>query len=275
MEWLTRPVAIGLIVVAVAWSIGRYNEVVADLATTPPSPAVASDPPALAAPAPVLADDRPPEYLRYTVGFDSGFHTVADVPDSDDRDNKPRRSSRRSEQPDYPVEYDLVPGASLAPQGEVMPGLYATSFDTIDCSYELRRIMKDKTDQVIGGDSLGAGRMLVSINEIEPDSFIATPQCGEWIHWSPLVEPLTVASNGDYWIGDLARGEWLVPAGCVWEKVVAFRGAELADVVESGVGPALLVVDGDTPGVRVRGCERGDSMSVRDIGRSRIEQKNS
>jgi hypothetical protein len=98
--------------------------------------------------------------------------------------------------------------------------------------------------------------MLVTINEIEPDRFAAAPQCGDWAPWSPLVEALTVAGDGDYWIGDLAEGSWTVPEGCMWEKVVGFRGAELFDVQQSGNATEPLVVDDETVGLRVRGCDR-------------------
>lgn len=97
--------------------------------------------------------------------------------------------------------------------------------------------------------------MLVSINEIEPDSFVATRSCGEWSPWSPLTEPLTVAGTGDYWIGDLAEGIWSVPDGCYYEKVVSFRGALLLDVEETGVGPEPLIIDQFTLGIRVRHCD--------------------
>ena len=60
-----------------------------------------------------------------------------------------------------------------------------------------------------------------------------------------MVEPLTVATNGDYWLGDMGRGVWSAPTGCFWEKVAGFRGANLWDVEQSGRSPEKLVVDVD------------------------------
>ena len=145
----------------------------------------------------------------------------------------------------------------------IMPGVYATEFGVVDCEYELRRIMDDNRDHVIGHDRIESGRMLVSINEYEPDSFVSTRSCGEWSPWSPLVDPLTTAGTGDYWIGDLAQGIWTVPAGCFWEKVVSFRGALLLDVEDTGTGPGKLTVDQFTLGLRIRHCG-GTPMSLTD-----------
>lgn len=141
-------------------------------------------------------------------------------------------------------------------QGEITPGLYATELNTEGCSYELWRVMKrTRENRVIGEDYLQSGRMLVSINGIEPDWFTSTAACGEWFEWRPRTDPGAPADNGDYWAGDLARGLWEVPSGCLWEKVAGFRGAALRDVVENGRGPQLLLVDEDTVGLRLRGCE--------------------
>jgi hypothetical protein len=107
---------------------------------------------------------------------------------------------------------------------------------------------------VIGQDHLADGRLLVSFNDVEPDLFSARPGCGVWVPWSPVIEPLEEAVDGDYWVGDLAAGTWSVPDDCLWEKVVAFRGAALVDVEESGFGPEPLVIDDETLGVRIRGC---------------------
>ena len=256
MEWVVRIIGVTAIFGFAGWSVSN-----ADRALVAPAAAEADPGEAVRAGVddqhgPLPGDDPaepgpPPEYLAYGPGFSSGVYRVADLPDSRDRDNKPRRG----DDDDF-VEFDLVPGQSLAERGELRPGLYATSFDTRNCRYELRRVMRDREERTIGEDALLEGRMLVTINEIEPDRFIADPACGEWIPWAPLVRPLLEAGDGDYWIGDLARGRWVVPEGCFWEKVVAFRGAELYDVVDSAIGPSELVVDGDTLGIRVRGCEQ-------------------
>jgi len=66
--------------------------------------------------------------------------------------------------------------------------------------------------------------------------------------------PLNRAGNGDYWVGDLAKGVWQLSSGCRWEKVVSFRGAMLHDVTAYGTAPRPLIVDDDTFGVRIRGC---------------------
>lgn len=145
------------------------------------------------------------------------------------------------------------------------PGMYATEFGVVDCEYELRRIMDDNRDHVIGHDRIGSGRMIVSINEVEPDTFVATRSCGEWSPWSPLVEPLTVAGTGDYWIGDLAQGVWSVPSGCFWEKVVSFRGALLIDVEDTGAGPGELTVDQFTLGLRVRHCDGAPMVRTKSL----------
>lgn len=187
-------------------------------------------------------DGPPPEYLALSAGIRPGAYSIADLPDSRDRDYELR----------IPNTYDADP---LDPDlGDLKPGLYATAFDVEGCSFELRRIMRTRTEAVIGTDHLDRGRMLVSINGIEPDSFISSPACGDWFEWSPLLEPLTTVSDGDYWIGDLKPGTWTVPSGCMWEKVVGFRGAKLWDVQDSGFGPEDLVVDDQTLGIRIRGC---------------------
>ena len=125
--------------------------------------------------------------------------------------------------------------------------------------------MDDNRDHVIGHDRIESGRMIVSINEVEPDTFVATKSCGEWSPWSPLVEPLTVAGTGDYWIGDLAQGVWSVPSGCFWEKVVSFRGALLLDVEDTGAGPGELTVDQFTLGLRVRHCGGAPMVRTRSL----------
>lgn len=247
MEWVARIIGVVAIFGLAAWSVNEADRALVDTPDeTVEAKAIIEDSPVLD-----LIEAAPPEYLAYGPGFSSGVYRVADLPDSDDRDNEPRDSDDDDE--DF-VEYDLVPGQSQSERGEVEPGLYATSFETKNCRYELRRVMRDLEERVIGADHLQEGRVLVTINEIEPDRFVASPACGEWIPWAPVTQPLLKADNGDYWVGDLARGRWVVPDGCYWEKVVAFRGAELYDIETSGIGPAELVVDGETLGVRVRGC---------------------
>ncbi len=301
MEWLVRLLGIGFIVCLFAWSVGVTVSLANELDDRPPSPAIAEvDLAADGSIEPAVADEEvaQPEYLTYTDGFESGRYRVTDDDDDDsdsdsdsdddddrsssrssrsqrttesDRSDSSERSSRSSrrrrvEPRDYPVETDLIPGVTLAARGEVEPGLYATTFDTVGCSYELRRVMSSGIERAIGTDSLATGRMLVWINEIEPDSFVANPSCGEWVPWSPLVAPMRSAGNGDYWIGDLATGEWEVPSDCYWEKVVGFRGAELADIVDSGRGPGVLIIDNETYGVRIRGCRPGNQLRLQPAG---------
>lgn len=256
MDRLIRLIGIGLLVGVVATTIGYYRHTLSNITTEPTERvAEATDEWAIGIDGEQAGwqgfdgDSRPPRYLGFTGGIQSGLYAIDDVADSRDRDVTAERPPA-----DYPPETDLVPDSSLADRGRLAPGLYATSFGVRDCSYEIRRVNKSKTEVVIGEDRLGEGRVLVSINEIEPDVFVSVPQCGEWSRWSPLVDPLTVAGDGDYWIGDLAIGTWSVPPGCIWEKVVGFRGAELFDVQDSAIGPRPLVVDEDTLGVRVRGC---------------------
>ncbi|MGI9598967.1 MAG: hypothetical protein ACR2QK_22580 [Acidimicrobiales bacterium] len=275
MERLTRLIGIGLLVGAFATSVGYYQRASSGMTSDQPDREMtlpiesAADGESAAeirsAGSTGSASDRsagsvgkddpyspPPRYLTFTEGIRSGLYQVADVPTSRDRDVTP---SRHGIDDSYPIETDLVPHSSLAKQGQLAPGLYATEFGVRDCRYEIHRVDKSRTETMIGEDRLSEGRMLVTINEIEPDTFNAMPQCGDWVRWSPLVEPLTRAGNGDYWVGDLAAGTWTVPTDCVWEKVVGFRGAELVDVQDSAVGPAPLVVDDDTLGVRIRGCD--------------------
>ena len=182
----------------------------------------------------------------YTVGDTDEVRTYRS-----DRDVEPRGEVISD---DVTFEESNIPSSAQRLGGELEPGLYATSFEAERCTYELWQVLRTRRPAVIAEEYLARGRVLVSINEIEPDWFSSTRGCGEWRRWEPLEQPLTRADNGDYWIGDLAAGAWDVPAGCVWEKVVAFRGAELADVEESGGPGQPLVVDDDTLGVRVRGC---------------------
>ena len=124
-----------------------------------------------------------------------------------------------------------------------------------ECSYELTRIAEDGSIQVVGADSITEGRLVVNINGIEPDFFYSTPGCGEWAEWSPLIEPLSVIGNGDYWVGDLALGTWQPGPGCIWERVSDFRGAQLADVVASGTDDDQFAIDEGMSGIRIRNCD--------------------
>ncbi len=197
--------------------------------------------------------DGPPEYLAFSPEWQSRIYRVE--PETNDEDG-PAAPDRSRDDDEFPLETDLVTGQSLASSEPIVPGLYATEFGMTNCSYQLRRFGGEFGDRVIGQDRLRRGRVLVSLNAIEPDFFIAAPDCGAWSPWSPLVRPLVVAADGDYWSGDLRSGLWTVPEGCLWEKVVAFRGAELSDVVESAWGPADLVVDDGVLGIRIRNCDR-------------------
>ena len=160
-------------------------------------------------------------------------------------------------------------------KGDIGPGLYSTPIGATDCSYELWRAPEPPTKispnygsveefepRVIGEDYLGQGRMLVWINEIEPDWFVSSPGCIGWSEWKPPLQPLTIGRNGDYWAGDLAHGEWHVPKHCRWSKVVAFRGAVLHDVTAYGRHGAPLVIDEDTLGVSIRGCMPSTALSL-------------
>lgn len=198
-----------------------------------------------------LAEEKVPEYLAFSVGISSGAYDIADLPDSRDRDYVAKATSVTQDDDSVSEAFaNYVPPE----QGTLNPGLYGTAFGVEDCSYELRRVMRTKVEKVVGEEYLNQGRLLVTINEIEPDRFVSAPTCGDWVPWSPVVEPLESAANGDYWIGDLHPGTWETPNGCIWEKVVGFRGASLWDVEESARSPEPLIVDGDTLGVRIRGC---------------------
>ncbi len=262
MDRVVRIIGVGIVVAAVALAVGYYRQtetaitagraddvvLAADGGAAPGTPMMQSEVADPAGSAGMI-----PRYLAFNPGIRSGLYGIADLASSRDRDVTP---SARTRDLSYPIETDLVPDHSLAGPGLLEPGLYATAFGVEDCSYQLRQVLSDDRDAVIGQDRLHEGRMLVTINEIEPDTFSAVPQCGRWAPWSPLVEPLSVAPNGDYWIGDLAIGTWQVPEGCLWEKVVGFRGAKLWDVQDSAAGPIALVVDEETLGIRVRGCDQ-------------------
>lgn len=205
-----------------------------------------------------LAEEVQPEYLAFSVGIQSGAYDIADDPNSRDRDYT-AKASKSTDEPE--TEFDAFANYVPPEQGTLNPGLYGTAFGVEDCSFELRRVMRTKVEKVVGQDFLTEGRLLVTINEIEPDRFVSAPSCGDWVPWSPVTEPLDIAGNGDYWIGDLKRGTWEVPTGCIWEKVVGFRGASLWDVEQSARGPVELIVDDETLGVRIRGCSAPLTLS--------------
>ena len=201
----------------------------------------------------VLADDRSTT-LAFTMAH--GVYSVADSDDEKiakaDRDLRPRRAvfdddGRPTD--DSPL-FERVNGELV---GEIEAGLYSTAFETEGCSYQLWAVMRDRKVLAIGEEYLADGRLLVSVNAIEPDWFSASRRCGDWAEWVPPEEPLTNAANGDYWIGDLEMGLWEVPEGCHWEKVVAFRGGKLEDIVDSG-GSGALLIDSETYGLRLRRC---------------------
>ncbi|MEM7272036.1 MAG: hypothetical protein AAF547_03050 [Actinomycetota bacterium] len=232
---LTRLLGIVGLFGLVWWSIGFHQDAV-DAMTDDASGAEAlgSEP----VDDDVIPDEEPPRYLAFSIGIPSGAYRIADLPDSEDTDYTLRE----------PNEQDLNDRGSLA------PGRYGTSFGVEGCSFELRRVMRTRVEEVIGRDHLAEGRLLVDINGIEPDRFVSSPECGDWVPWSPVAEPLQEAGNGDYWIGDLAHGTWTVPEGCIWEEVVGFRGANLWDVKDSAWGPTELVIDDETLGIRLRNC---------------------
>ncbi len=290
MRWFPRLSGIAVLLGLVGWSFG-YS--VSQLNQITDSETTASDrrnEELISDEAGDLSDV--PQYLAFTGGIPSGLYRVADLPDIADWDygERNRTPAPASISEDNPVDYEVTveagPHVTPAEPGDggdgdsdsddgsdsdseegvvdddsnvpwIQPGLYATAFGVEQCEYELRRIMDDNRDHVIGHDMTHRGRMLVHINEYEPDTFVATESCGEWTPWSPLVEPLASADDGDYWIGDLRQGTWDVPVGCLWEKVISYRGARLEDVESSGVGPTPLQVDRFTLGVRIRHC--GDS----------------
>lgn len=217
------------------------------------------------------ADETVPAYRNFAALWPPRIYLVdrGDRPsflDGTARADDEAATSQRSNDRDRQEDDEPTPGsmfygqrmahASLIGFGRIPPGLYATSFETTGCRYQIQRADRNGDLRPIGQDHLDHGRALVYIDAIEADVFTAFPQCGGWSSWSPLVEPMERAGSGDYWVGDLASGVWTVPGTCLWEKVVGFRGARLADVVDSGRGPGVLVVDDETLGLRIRGCQQ-------------------
>ncbi len=239
MGWFFRLVGIAGIFGFFGWSINHWVEASDDIRASEAQEAsdeegsTDSDDPD--------ADPSAPRYVAYVPGVAPGSYVVLDAPGSNDWDH----GLRRGEDHDIPE-----------PDGELMPGLYASSFTSTDCTYELYRVGDNQRERMIGSDSLRAGRLLVTLNEIEPDRFASDGGCGEWIEWSPLVEPLREAPNGDYWVGDLANGIWDVPAGCHWEEVVGFRGSQVHDIMEAGIGPGTIQITNQSMGFRVRRCHQ-------------------
>lgn len=192
-------------------------------------------------------DGPPPEFLSFVGEFESGEYRVGDPAD---------KSVRRKDKDVKQFKSDIKKSGRtpLSELPEIDPGIYTTDFDVEDCSYTLSAVHRDRKERDIGSDEVNQGRLIVTIEELEPDRFTADEACGSWSRWSPLANQLTSAGNGDYWTGDLAPGLWEVPQGCFWEKVLAFRGSRVSDVADSGIGPAPLRVSRTTPGVRIRGC---------------------
>lgn len=192
-------------------------------------------------------DGSLPEFLSFAAEIEPGEYRISDPVERTqvrlDRDIRQRNNDI--------VESGRTPLDDLS---EVDPGIYTTDFEVKDCGYAFSAVHEDRIERDIGTDTLPEGRMITTIGVVEPDRFTADSACGTWSKWSPLSEQLTSAPNGDYWTGDLTPGIWRVPAGCLWEKVIAFRGSRLSDVEESGIGPIPLEVDSQTTGVRIRGC---------------------
>lgn len=248
-------VLFGLVSISVDYSLANAPQATdgdgssASRTTTGVSPTEAL---AFVAPAPVPESERSVTVANWSFGVYSVGDSIDPRVARFDRDIKARTPLFEEDE----RLGDDAPDYLRTIQGEITPGLYATDFETEGCSYELWRVMKrTRENRVIGEDYLASGRMLVSINGIEPDWFSSTAACGEWFEWRPRTDPGAPADNGDYWAGDLARGFWEVPSGCLWEKVAGFRGAALHDVVENGRGPHRLLVDEDTVGLRLRGCK--------------------
>ncbi len=187
----------------------------------------------------------------------SGVYSIGDDPDpriaDRDRDIKPRQPLFVE---DERLESLTVPAYMRSIQGQLEPGLYATTGETDECTYQLWRVMrKTRQGQIIGEENLSGGRLLVTIDGIEPDWFTASIGCGQWQRWTPRADPTAPITSGDYGPGDLAHGTWQIPQGCLWEQVVAFRGASLRDVNASGQGPAVVEIDDSGTGLRLRSCQ--------------------
>ncbi len=228
-----------------------------------------------------------PAQLAFTEGgFAAGTHRIRpndslfQDESNEDTDTDTDTDENQNEETDA---VDL-PEPSGPHSGGLDPGLYTTTFDAKDCSYRLvssgdvpfdylyepdpydpedyngRRVGRnDEITTTIGEDHLHGGRVLVSILGVESNTFTSSVGCGQWMPWTPVLEPLTTITDGDYWTSDLVRGEWSVPPGCLWEKVVAFRGGRLEDVVAGDRGPGSVMIDEGTTGLRIRQCQ-GQSL---------------
>ncbi len=263
---MSRTIAIGTVVAASFFALGAAFYLVNS------SGAQATASPTTGAATTTLLSPKSPTYLGFASAVPAGVSlsvndSKATEFEAEDEDNdlettttrRERRSSRQTteetskEQDEETLTLTEENAEKAKIKGTIDPGVYVTPFD-IDCSYELWRISEEGEEVLIGQDDVKGGRSIVNINAIEPDRFYSSPGCGDWSQWSSLTDPLKEASQGDYWIGDLAEGTWSVPDGCIWEKVADFRGAQLADVQYSGVGPEELVIAGDSLGIRIRRC---------------------
>jgi hypothetical protein len=212
--------------------------------------AVADTPPT------TLVFDPTPQSIPADRVWTFGAYAIGDDPDPDvaarDRDITPREPLFEE---DERLDSVTVPSYMHAVQGELEPGLYLANDISGECNYRLWRVMKKtRTAQIIGEENLSQGRLLVTIDGYEPDWFTASAGCGHWQQWAPRPDPTAPVGNGDYAAGDLAPGRWQVPEGCIWEQVVAFRGAALRDVAANGRGPAVVEVDRSGLGLRLRSC---------------------
>ena len=112
------------------------------------------------------ADGRRPRYLAFDPVLPSRSYLVAQTEDDDRSTGRRGRSGGRNrggdrgrdDGDDYPVETDLFPELSLAAGGRIEPGLYASSFDTVDCSYQLWRDDDWGEVRLIGQDRLPRGK---------------------------------------------------------------------------------------------------------------------
>ena len=205
-----------------------------------------------------------PKYLAYVPSIEAGIsyrvknsdHSELAVIDEDHELVNEEADDRGADDelsPEQQAERDAA-AAKAELKGFVGPGIYVTDFGLDSCEYELWRVLEDNKEHLIGQDEIRSGRLIVNLNVVEPDRFYSSPECGDWSEWTPLAEPLETAGNGDYWIGDLKKGTWSVPRGCIWERVSDFRGANLLDVKQSGLGPTEIAIDDEELGLRVRGC---------------------
>jgi|GEM_PF-4515626 len=212
-----------------------------------------------------------PEYLAFeTVIEAGGSYSVENSTENEffanDEDNELKESSTNSsksnsdeenEEDDAEIDEELafVEESKKEIKGSIEPGFYVTPLEVKDCSYELWRVMEDGSEQLIGSDYIKSGRLIVSINAIEPDRFYSSEGCLEWSSWTPIAEPMTQVKDGDFWVQDLEKGTWQVGKDCRWERVIDFRGAKIFDSVGSGIGPGKIGIGDEDLGLRIRGCK--------------------